>query len=146
MVTVKNSVTINRPPEEVFAFVTEPSNEPKWHTDVLEARRTSDGPMGVGATIEFLVSFMGKKKVDLVVRDYDPPRRMVVETTSQGSLMPTFTFSFETVDRGTRLNRQGDIRTSGLVKLLEPLMRRASPRRIDGFLANLKHILEAPPT
>jgi uncharacterized protein YndB with AHSA1/START domain len=146
MVTVKNTVTINRPPEAVFAFVTEPSNEPKWHTDVLEARRTSDGPMGVGATVEFLVNVMGRKKIALVVREYDPPRRMVVEATSQGSLMPSFTFIFEPVDGGTRFNRQGDIRTGGLLKLLEPLMRRTSPRRIDGFLANLKQMLEAPPT
>ena len=43
MVTVENSIVINRPPEAVYAFVTDPANEAKWHSDALEAHKTSDG-------------------------------------------------------------------------------------------------------
>ncbi len=50
MIDVARSITINRPVAEVFAYVSEVSNEPAWHTDVLEARQTSAGPIGIGTT------------------------------------------------------------------------------------------------
>lgn len=50
MIDVARSITINRPVAEVFAYVSDVSNEPAWHTDVLEARQTSEGPIGIGTT------------------------------------------------------------------------------------------------
>jgi hypothetical protein len=57
--------------------------------------------------------------------------------------MPTFTFSFEPADGGIKFTRQGDIRTGGLMKLMEPMMKGMATKRADGFLANLKQTLEA---
>jgi uncharacterized protein YndB with AHSA1/START domain len=142
MVTIENSTVINRPPEDVYAFVTDPANEAKWHADVLEAHKTSDGPLAVGSTIQFTFNFMGKKKVDLVVRESDPPRREVVEATSSGPMLPTFTFTFEPVNGGTRFTRKGDIRINGWMRLMEPMMKGMATKRADGFLAKLKQLLE----
>jgi uncharacterized protein YndB with AHSA1/START domain len=143
MVTIENSTVINRPPEEVYAFVTDPANEAKWHADVLEAHKTSDGPLGVGSTIQFTFNFMGKKDIDLVVREFDPPRREVVEATSKGPMAPTFTFTFEPGDGGTRFTRKGNIRVSGWMRLMEPMMKGMASKRADGFLAKLKLLLES---
>lgn len=46
---IENQAAIARPAEEVFAFVADPRNDPKWHTDVLEVHRTDDGPVGAGS-------------------------------------------------------------------------------------------------
>jgi uncharacterized protein YndB with AHSA1/START domain len=143
VVTIENSIVINRPPEEVFAFVTNPDNEAKWHSDVLEAHKTSEGPIVVGSTIQFTINFMGKKQMDLVVRESDPPRREVVEGTSSGPMVPTFTFTFEPVDGGTRFTRKGDIRMNGWMRLMEPMMKGMATKRANGFLAKLKQLIES---
>jgi uncharacterized protein YndB with AHSA1/START domain len=143
MVIVENSTVIKRPPEEVFAFVTDPANEARWHADVLEAHKTSDGPLAEGSTIQFTFDFMGKKQVDLVVREFDPPRREVVEATSNGPMSPTFTFTFEPLDGGTRFTRKGEVRISGWMRLMEPMMKGMATKRADGFLAKLKELLES---
>jgi uncharacterized protein YndB with AHSA1/START domain len=143
MVTIENSIVINRPPEEVYVFVTDPANEAKWHADVLEAHKVSDGPLGVGSTIQFSFNFMGKKEIGLVVREFDSPRREVVEATSKGPMAPTFTFTFEPVDGGTRFTRKGDIRINGWMRLMEPMMKGMASKRADGFLAKLKQLLES---
>ena len=48
MVDASDSIVIDRPVEQVFAYVTNVVNDPTWHTDVVEARQASDGPIGVG--------------------------------------------------------------------------------------------------
>lgn len=143
MVTIENSIVISRPPDEVFAFVTDPANEAAWHSDVLEAHKTSDGPLGVGSTIQFTIKFMGKKQIDLVVTESDPPHREVVAATTRGPMMPTFTFTFEPVDGGTRFTRKGDIRIRGWLRLMEPMMKGMAAKRADGFLDKLKQLLES---
>jgi uncharacterized protein YndB with AHSA1/START domain len=143
MVAFENAVTINRPPDEVFAFVTDPANEPRWHTDVLVARRTSEGPIKKGSVVEFTVNFMGKKQIPLRVEEYVRGRRMVLAATAPGPLMPTFTYSCEPANGGTRFTRRGDIRLGGLMRLMEPMMGGMASRRAAGFLENLKRVLEA---
>ena len=49
MFTVEQSVIINRPVEDVFAYVTTPSNIPKWRPDVLEING-ANGSVAVGAS------------------------------------------------------------------------------------------------
>jgi hypothetical protein len=41
MVDRSDSIMIDRPVEEVFAYVADVTNDPAWHTDILEARKTT---------------------------------------------------------------------------------------------------------
>ncbi|MGH2751150.1 MAG: SRPBCC family protein [Actinomycetota bacterium] len=44
------STSIARDAAEVFEFVSDLRNDPRWHTDILEARLTEEGPVGEGST------------------------------------------------------------------------------------------------
>jgi len=48
VVDVSASIMINRPVEDVFAYVTDVTNDPTWHTDALEAQKMTEGPIGLG--------------------------------------------------------------------------------------------------
>jgi carbon monoxide dehydrogenase subunit G len=72
-----------------------------------------------------------------------PPQE--VAATSKGPLAPTFSFTFEPVDGATRFTRKGDIRIGGAMRLMGPMMRGQAAKRAQGFLQNLKTILEAQP-
>jgi uncharacterized protein YndB with AHSA1/START domain len=57
---VERTVTINRPVEEVFEYISTPENEPTWIPAALRHERTSPGPMRVGMTTEEDVKFLGR--------------------------------------------------------------------------------------
>jgi uncharacterized protein YndB with AHSA1/START domain len=144
MIDSSDSVTIQRPVEEVFAYVTDTSNDPAWHTDVLEARKTSEGPIGLGTTwhSRFKPS-MGVSEGDMEVVAFEPNRKEVLRGVV-GPMEPTLTYLFEPADAGTRFTRHIRIKVSGIMRLMEPLMWIDAPRRNRGFVANLKRVLEEP--
>jgi hypothetical protein len=142
MIDVARSITINRPVAEVFAYVSDVSNEPAWHTDVLEARQTSEGPIGIGTTFLILVKpSMGVSEGVTEVIGFDPNRRQVM-WGEMGSMRPTITDLFEPADGGTKFTRRIQIEASGLMRLMLPLVRPMTGKIWTGFLANLKRVLE----
>ena len=52
---------ISRPVAEVFAFVADQTNAPKWQKGLHEVRRLTEGPIGVGSQHEFVRRFAGRE-------------------------------------------------------------------------------------
>jgi uncharacterized protein YndB with AHSA1/START domain len=142
MIETTEAITIDRPIEEVFAYVTDTSNDPAWHTDILEARKTSGGPIGIGTTWHLRFKpVMGVSEGDTEVVAFEPNRKAVQQGVV-GPMQPTLTYLFEPADGGTRFTRRVEIRVSGMMRLMEPLMKLMTPRGNARFLANLKRVLE----
>ena|SRR3954453_7392276 len=78
MFTVAQSIAINRPVEQVFAYVTNPSNITKWRPDVLEVN-SANGSIAIGASFDELVNFMGRKTFTMQVVEYQPNQREVIQ-------------------------------------------------------------------
>jgi uncharacterized protein YndB with AHSA1/START domain len=142
MIRIAASQTIARPIEDVFAFVSDATNEPKWHTDVLEVSRTSNGPAGAGSTFRWVVDFMGHKEMHVRVVGFEPNRREFIQATS-GAMLPMITFLFEAHGGGTRFSRSVEVQPAGLFRLMQPMLRGMMAKRNAGFLENLKHVLES---
>lgn len=142
MVDVSTSITINRPVEDVFAYVTDVTNDPEWHTDALEARKTTEGPIGLGTRwhVRFKPS-MGISEGDMDVTAFEP-NRMEVMHGQLGPMEPTLTYLFEPANGGTRLTRRVQIKVSGWMKVMTPLMGMMTRKSSAGFLDNLKNVLE----
>jgi Polyketide cyclase / dehydrase and lipid transport len=65
LIRVEVSTTIDRPVEQVFRFVEDEANIPKWDSDLLKATKTSDGPIGAGTTFHLDIKpFMGATEGD----------------------------------------------------------------------------------
>jgi uncharacterized protein YndB with AHSA1/START domain len=145
MIDTSDSVTIERPIAEVFAFVTDTANDPAWHTDILEARKTSEGPIGSGTTwhLRFKPA-MGVSEGDAEVVTFEANRTEVMRSMV-GPMQPTLTYLFEPTDGGTRFTRRVQIKVSGMMRVMEPMMRLMAPKGNAGFLANLKQVLEQRP-
>lgn len=60
MFTVESSITINKPVEEVYAFVNNPENTTKWQGGV-ETVKYPEGPAQVGSQYTEVRKFMGKE-------------------------------------------------------------------------------------
>ena len=50
MATFEKTVLIARPIEEVFGFLSDLENVPKWNYAIVQTRKVSEGPVGVGTT------------------------------------------------------------------------------------------------
>ena len=50
MLEFENTIAIYRPIDEVFAFLSDFENIPKWNYYVLEVRQHSESPIGIGTT------------------------------------------------------------------------------------------------
>jgi uncharacterized protein YndB with AHSA1/START domain len=73
VVHVEVSTVIDRPVADVFRYVEDEANIPKWDSDLIAARRTSDGPMGAGTTFHLDIKpFMGATEGDGRVLSYRP--------------------------------------------------------------------------
>ena len=73
MLHVEQSIMIHRPVEEIWAFVTDFQNLPKLTLSVIEIRKMSPGPIGIGSTVEVLSRGLGRNWVESShVIEFDP--------------------------------------------------------------------------
>ena len=141
MFTVEQHICINRPVAEVFGYVTNPANIPRWRADVLGITG-ADGSVSIGSQFEELVNFMGHKTYTMRVTEYQPHRRAVIQAIAGPGVSPTQTFEFEPSDSGTHFSVCAQVRTAGMFRLMEPMMPGMFKKTWGQYLANLKQILE----
>lgn len=146
-ISARSTDVIERPVRDVWAFVSDPRNEPKWHTDILEIKSAADQEGGPGTSwvlgerLLVTVKFMGRREYEVEVTGLEPDHRLEI-TTRTGPMKPVATYMFESVDENTRFTRQVDIPVEGPFRLLLPVMRRSTQKRNARFVQNLKAILE----
>lgn len=66
MVDIVQTLTVSLPPERVFAFWGDHSNNPKWQKGQRRCTWTSPPPIGVGSTYDQEASMMGRAIVSSV--------------------------------------------------------------------------------
>jgi uncharacterized protein YndB with AHSA1/START domain len=68
---------IDRPIEEVFAFLADGENDPKFSPPVLEITKTTEGPPDVGTVYTSTVKDAGvKTKREFKLTEFEPPTRI----------------------------------------------------------------------
>ena len=83
MARIEHSVVINRPAEEIWAFMADAANNPQWISGLVESRQISDGPMGSGTTIRNVGRFLGRQiESTYEITEWEPYKRGSVQSTS----------------------------------------------------------------
>ena len=74
MATITKSVNINRPPDEVFAYLDDLSKHPEWQSQIESRRIVTEGPTRVGTEVEDVRVVGGGRKIELRwhVTEHDP--------------------------------------------------------------------------
>jgi uncharacterized protein YndB with AHSA1/START domain len=139
---VERTIMIARPPADVFRHVADVRNDPTWHTDVLEVRSSSD-VVGVGTVFDVKVKpSMGVSEGTMTVSRFEPGE-LVEFRGRTGRMEPTVTNICEPAKGGTRVTKRVEIEPPGMMRAMTPLMKRMIGKSNEGFLANLKRLLEA---
>jgi hypothetical protein len=141
--TRRVSVLISLPPDEVFAFVEDARNRPRWDDSVTSEDLTSPEPIGVGTTVATKLSSMGREyEYTWEVTEHVPPNRMTIESTS-GPFPTTLAYQLDGREGDTFVEFAVTGRPSGLLRLLQPLIARNTQVNLDRGFVRLKQVLEA---
>jgi uncharacterized protein YndB with AHSA1/START domain len=141
MIKVDESIIIQRPVEEVFAFVADQRNAPGWQSGLLEVRRTDDGPLGVGATHAVVRKFMGRRmEVNNEYVTYEPNAQVTFKSTA-GPMPFEFSYLTESTPSGTKLTGKMQIQ-AGFMGFAKPLIRASMKREMRAGFGELKDLLE----
>jgi carbon monoxide dehydrogenase subunit G len=139
----EHTVVVERPPDEVFRFLTDLSNVTSWQSGAVEVR----APAGVevGTTYVEVLKFLGRRfEATLEVTEYEPSRLFSVRTRS-GPIPFQVSHALEPADTGesTRIHVELEGDPGGLFRLAEPLVMRNAQRQLEGDFATLKQLVEA---
>jgi uncharacterized protein YndB with AHSA1/START domain len=143
MITVEKGVTIGRSPTDVFAFVSDQTNAPRWQRGLENVRRTTDGPIGVGTRHTFERTLMGRRMDGSNEYTRYEPNELVAFAWS-GPMPGQASYAVEAAGRDeTRLVSRLEMRAPGLLRLAEPLLAAGLRRDVEANLDTLKHMLES---
>lgn len=137
-------LVIDRPVEDVWAFITDIANMPRWEDSKAVWKQTSDGSIQVGSTIQSAITVLGRTAVfELRVATFDPNKDFTVEAATGRSKGTRISYRMERVAGGkTRLRRVTDVRFHGLAKLMQPIAGPIVRRTGDLEARNLQRLLE----
>jgi uncharacterized protein YndB with AHSA1/START domain len=138
---VERTVSIARPPDEVFAYISDIRNDPSWHIDVLDVNSSTDS-VGMGTVFSVKVKpSMGVSEGTMTVTKLEPDR-LIEFQGRMGRMDPTVTNICEPSGEGTVVVRRIEMELPGVMRLMAPLVQRKIATANDGFLANLKRVME----
>lgn len=135
-------VRIERAIGDVFAYVSDPLNMPRWYSAVQAVRILSGVNRQVGAT--YLMERQlpgGAARNELEIVTWDAPAQFTIRTTS-GPTSLTYRYRFSPDARGTLVELHATIELAGIATIAGPFAVRGVKRGMDANLAALKTILE----
>jgi hypothetical protein len=144
MINYKSDIVINRPVEQVYKLVTDVARYDDW-TDMSGTHLVQGDALRLGSQVATTIN-MGPMKPAMVfqVTDLEPNRRLGLKTISKGSMEWDSNFTLEAQGPAmTRLTSSGQLRFSGLLKLLEPLMAGEVKSGEAKELVRFKELVEA---
>lgn len=142
-IDVKTEVVIDRPKKEVASFAMNPDNDPVWIGGIIEARSLTAPPIGKGAQVQRVATFLGKR-IEYVneVTEFDPAGLLVMRSV-KGPFPMTIRYEFNDAPQGTvaRIEIQGE--SGGFYRLAGPVLSRTIKRSVTNDLETLKDLLES---
>jgi hypothetical protein len=151
---LESSIVIRRQPEQVWSYLSNVANIPKWDQGVAEIQRTTSEPMGVGSEFDTVADpaarddAQSQGRMSYRIADVDPDQQQcTVQLTSRDGnarFFKTAAWTFRTVaaSDGTLLTCSVDFVLRLRYLILAPvfyLMKRA----IHVDLRQLKQVIEA---
>src|SRR5215217_414000 len=121
MITHQINLTINRPVEEVFAFLTNEKNHPKWDKLSVVMECQEAGPWRKGMKFREVRKVGGRDtEVFSQIVDFEPNRHMEIRSITG----PDFhgNWQFQPAGNGTQLVYQAEMKFKGPMRLLEPVI------------------------
>jgi uncharacterized membrane protein len=142
MISVSDTATILMPRAEVYAFVADLGNLPRWQSEVVSTHVSSPGPVRVGLRFTEDVR-IGRETVQAhcEITELVDGNRLGFTATSR-ALEYAGKLTFTDVEAGTRVDITATFTLRGGRRLLEPAFGGEVRRGVSDELNTLKRLLE----
>jgi uncharacterized protein YndB with AHSA1/START domain len=144
MAPIVSSIEIARPPEEVFAYATDPARFGEWQDDVVGVRVEGGGPPGVGSRFTTVRRVGGAERtMTQEITEASAPRRWAARAVD-GPVRPNATVTVEPLGdgAGSRVTFSLDFEGHGIGRPLLPMIRRQAVKQAPRSYRKLKERLE----
>jgi hypothetical protein len=131
-------IDIARSPEDVFAFMTDPSQLAAWQ-DAEHVEQLTPGPVGVGTRFREVHRVMGRRRVELTeVVTFQPGHRFEIRVVEGPPVDGRW--DFDAIDIGTRLTFTPTVRVA---RPFRPVFAFVTSLAFARFHRRLKRALES---
>lgn len=142
MIEVTATADVAVPAADLFAFVADMPNNPRWQRGQESCEWTSPPPVGVGSTYDQRARFLGREIVSsFEVVAFEPGRLIRIRTVGGGMPMD-ITREVEPLGDGrSRVHATVRGGPTGAARLLDPLTRRMVQRSVRADYERLAALL-----
>jgi len=142
MTKLVESVTTELPREEAFAYVADFGHQAEWDPNTVSSRRIDAGELGVGARFALDVKVGNRTSaMEYRITEYEPPSRVVLVGEGSG-VWTEDVFTLFDAPGGTRVDYAAEIKLSGLLGFMQPLLGRAFAGIATGAVTGMKRELD----
>jgi uncharacterized membrane protein len=144
MIRIEWTLQVDRPVEEVFAYVTDTAKLPTWQPNLVSVTKETEGRVGVGTRFREVRRAPFRRTVEAIVEvsAYEENRRFDLRIVS-GPLPIDGKNEFVAVAGGTRIVLVAEGELGGPLRLAQPILARLLRRQFASDYARLKEALES---
>jgi carbon monoxide dehydrogenase subunit G len=145
--TFSGTTVIDRPTDEVFAFLADGTNDPKFSPRVQEIRKTTEGPPGVGTRYASTVKDAGTKtQREFEYTEFEAPTKIRWAERSKNMVTAEGGYDLQPAgDGATKVTIFNALEGHGFGKLIVGFALRAARKDADAFANRIKQAVEASP-
>ena len=136
-----NTVTIDRPPAEVFAFLAAFENLSRWNYAISQTRNITSGPVRVGSQYRQTRTVPRRSEETFEVTDFEPDRRIAIRGVL-GPFAAELTYLLDRTGDATTLTNAVHLQPPGVLSVIAPLATARIKSAVAANLDRLKQILE----
>ncbi len=148
MAKYEQTVIIECPVEDVFAYMTDIDREAEWQPAIREASQKPEGSPREGTVRRYVSEFMGRRFTNVYRNTaFEPNRRIAYESTPESDVQATGEIEWESATTGTRVTMRVEPRLSGFMRLLPAALRdQVFGGELRSALLRVKEKMEAQPS
>ena len=136
---MESEFDIAQPPERVFDYLADITNEAKWNPWAKTVERITPDPIAQGS--RFRGSYKRFGTVVQELTDFERPKHLTYHSDAMGNA--ELKFELNPSAGGTSVRILGEAHPPGPMRLLEPLMRRMMVPHLHDMAAGIKRQLES---
>jgi uncharacterized membrane protein len=147
MAHAEDSIVINRPVGDVYAFVLDGAKNQLWRPAMMDVQRVPGKPSETGAVYKQGLKGPGGRRIegDYAITEVKPNELIKFQVVA-GPARPTGAYKFEDMGNATRVTFTLDYQPKGFAeKLMDPVINRTMKGEV-ATLANLKGYMESQPS
>jgi uncharacterized protein YndB with AHSA1/START domain len=144
MPSIVHSIEIDRPPDEVFAYITDPAHFAEWQYDVLSVRLEGGRPPRVGSRFTTTRRIgRAERTMTQEITEINPPTSWAAHGVA-GPIRPSANITVEPLNDSTRscVKIALDFKGHGIGVPLVPVIRQIAAKGAPKSYQNLKKRLE----